>query len=150
MSSYPSSSEFVCGDDANCEAIVPVRDASVGPPLPRDRFERACLRVYAGGPLSLCITVNLNTGVRVVHEVVSFPRSILPSLWDILDILRAQEAQEFAELWAHRRVERLLRLGRGTNNVGTGCGAKGRARGLMPRFPEPLPLMGRGRGRQHG
>ncbi|XP_025271029.1 uncharacterized protein LOC112639915 [Camponotus floridanus] len=150
MSSYPSSSEEFACDVNNCEADLPrVRDVSGGPPLPRDHFERACSRIYANSLSSLCVTVNFVTGARVIQEVVPYPRSILPSIWDVLDISRALEAEEFAALWAHRRVERLLRLGQSGRNAAP----RGRARAvwrLPERLPEPLRPSGRGHGRPHG
>jgi len=76
--SYPVLSEGLTGDrgDVDDQNVVPcaARDVLCGPPLPRDRFERACMRVYASSPLSLRVVLNVNTGMRVVHEVVPYPR----------------------------------------------------------------------------
>jgi len=110
--SYPSSSEeFVSEGDQN---VVPgARDVLCGPPLPRDRFEQACLRVYSNSPLSLRVVLNVNTSERVVHEVVPVPRDGLHWFWDVLQIFQAQEAQEFLALQEQRRLQRILRFGGG-------------------------------------
>jgi len=98
----------------------------------------------ANGPLSLRVTVNLITGERNVCEVVPYPRDALHWVWDVLDIFRVQEAQDFAALRGRRRFERLLRLGGGGQRMGL------LPVGLLPRLRERMPPIGRGRGRSPG
>jgi len=113
------------------------RDVLCGPPLPRDRFKRACMRVYSNSPLSLRVVVNLVTGERVVHDVVSFPRDTLHWFWDALQIFQAQEAQEFLALQGQRRLQRILRFGGGY-------------RLPLSRLRERMPPISRGRDRSPG
>lgn len=137
-----SSEEFHCGDPG-CGGMGS-RDESGGPPLPRDRFEQACLRIFLRGPLSLRVTVNFPSDVREVEEVVPLQRGFLHWEWDFLEIFRAEEARQFEELravanqeWAHRRVERLLRLGPGIQRPRLPMGP-------LPRMPmAPLPRLPR-------
>jgi len=149
--SYPTSSEELSDDRGEvlcgpCQNVVPgaARNALCGPPLPRDRFERACLRVYANGPLSLRIILDVNTGERSVHEVVPYPRATLHWFWDFLDIFRAQEALDFAALRGRQRFERLLRLGGNGHRMGP------LPVGPLPRLCERMPPMCRGRDRSPG
>jgi len=107
--SYPSSSEELSGVSGGeecgpCQNVPGAGDVLCGPPLSRDRFERACQRVYASGPLSLRVTVNFNTGERSVYEVVPYPRDTLHWVWDFLHIFQLQEARDFVALRGHRRV----------------------------------------------
>ncbi|GAB1860873.1 hypothetical protein CAJAP_01952 [Camponotus japonicus] len=146
--SYPTSSEELSDDRGEvlcgpCQNVVPgaARNALCGPPLPRNRFERACMRVYANGPLSLRIVLNVHPGERSVHEVVPYPRDILHWVWDFLNIFRAQEAQDFVALRGRRRVERLLRLGGGGYRMPVVP---------LPRLWERMPPIGRGHGRSPG
>ncbi|EFN73162.1 hypothetical protein EAG_10225 [Camponotus floridanus] len=85
--------------------------------LCRATVSSGLVRVYARAVHHRCVVVNLDTGVGVVHEVVSCPKSMLPSIWDVLDILRAQEAHGFEALRGQRRVERLLHLARSGRNA---------------------------------
>jgi len=141
--SYPVSSEGLTGDRCDIdENVVPcARDVLCDPPLPRDRFKRACMRVYASGPLSLRMIVNVNTGKRSVHEVVPYPRDTLHWVWDFLDIFRAQKAQDFVALRGRRRFERLLRLGGGGYRLPVVP---------LPRLGERMPPIGRDRGHSPG